>query len=118
MSVNFAMFCAKSALGISWQHLSHPKWLVRNVYIFHVDFHIRLILHDLGISLPNEYGFSKVTDAYIKIAYYITVSAMTIALMRMKHGSTGTSFIRTVMVFLAFAVKATKDIHQTILHDA
>ena len=33
-------------------------------------FHVQLILHDLGIPLPHENGFSKVKNAYIKIAYY------------------------------------------------
>ena len=68
--LNFALFCATSALGISWQHLNHPNLLVRSVYRFHVYFHVRLILHDLGISLPHEDGFSKVKIAYIKSAYY------------------------------------------------
>ena len=58
--LNFALFAATSALGISWQHLNHPILLVRAVYIFHVYFHIRVILHELGISLPDEDGFSKV----------------------------------------------------------
>ena len=68
--LNFAMLCAISALGISWQHLNHPNLLVRSVYRFHVYFHVRLILHDLGISLPHEDGFSKVRNSYIKSAYY------------------------------------------------
>ena len=34
--LNFAMFCAASAIGISWQHLNRPKLLVRAVYRFHV----------------------------------------------------------------------------------
>ena len=42
---------------------------VRAVYRFHVYFHIRLILHELGISLPLEDGFSKVKNSYIKSAY-------------------------------------------------
>ena len=33
-------------------------------------FHVQLILHELGISLPQEDGFSKVKNAYIKSAYY------------------------------------------------
>ena len=70
MSVKFTMFCTTSALGISWQHLNHPNLLVLAVYRFHVYFHVRLILHDLGISLPHEDGFSKVKNAYIKSAYY------------------------------------------------
>ena len=64
------MFCTASALGISWQHLNHATLLVRSVYRFHVYFHVRLILHDLGISLPHEDGFSKVKNAYIQSAYY------------------------------------------------
>ena len=57
------MFYATSALGISWQHLNHPKLLVCSVYRFHVCFHVRLILHDLGISLPHEDVFDKVKNA-------------------------------------------------------
>ena len=68
--LNFAMFCVTSALGISWQHLNHPNLLVRSVYRFHVYFHVRLILHELGISLSHEDGFRKVKNAYIKSAYY------------------------------------------------
>ena len=64
------MFCATSALGISWQHLNHPNLLIPSVYRFHVYFHARLILHELGISLPHKNGISKVKDAYIKSTYY------------------------------------------------
>ena len=58
--LNFALFCTTKALGISWKHLNHPNFLLRGVYRFHVYFHVRLILHDLGIPLPNEGGFRKV----------------------------------------------------------
>ena len=64
------MFCVTSAHGISWQQLNHPNLLVPSVYKFHVCFHVRLILHELGISLPHEDGFSKVKNFYIKSAYY------------------------------------------------
>ena len=64
------MFCVTSALGISWKHLNHPNLLVRSAYRFHVYFHVRLILHELGISLPHEDGFSKIKNAYIKSEYY------------------------------------------------
>ena len=67
--LNFALFCATSALGISWQHLNDPNLLVRSVYRFHVHFHVRLILHDLGTTLPHEDGFSKVKNAYTNSAY-------------------------------------------------
>ena len=68
--LNFAMFCPTSALGISWQHLDHRNLLVRSVYRFHVYFHVRLILHDLGVSLPHEDVFSKFKNTYIKSDYY------------------------------------------------
>ena len=64
------MFCATTALGISWQHLNHLNLLVRSVYRFHVYFHVRLILHNLGIPLPHEVDFSKVKNDYFKSAYY------------------------------------------------
>ena len=64
------MFCATNALGISWQHLNHPNLLLCNVYKFHVYFHVRLILHDLGISLPHEDGFRKIKNSSIKSAFY------------------------------------------------
>ena len=50
--LNFALFCTTSALGISWQHLNHPNLLVRTVYRFHLYFHVRLIIHNLGTPLP------------------------------------------------------------------
>ena len=68
--LNFALFAITSALGISWQHLNHLNLLLRAVYRFHVYFHIRLILHELGVSLPHEDGFKKVKNAYIKCACY------------------------------------------------
>ena len=46
------------------------KFICASVYRFHVYFHVRLILHDLGIPLPYEDGFSKVKNACIKSAYY------------------------------------------------
>ena len=68
--LNFAMFFVTSALGISWQHLNQPNLLICTVYRFHVFFHVQLILHDLGVSLPHEDGFSKVKNAYVKSDYY------------------------------------------------
>ena len=68
--LNVSMFCVTSALVISWQHLNRPNLLVRSVYRFHMYFYVQLILHDLGVSLPHENGFSKVKNVYIKSAYY------------------------------------------------
>ena len=68
--LSFSMFCVTSALGVSWQHLNHLNLLVRDVYRFHVCFHVRLILHDLDTPLPYEDGFNKVKNAYIKREHY------------------------------------------------
>ena len=40
------------------------------IVTFKAPFHIRLILHELGISLPHEDGFSKVKNSYIQSTYY------------------------------------------------
>ena len=61
--LNFAMFYATSALG-------HKTLLLRTVYRFHVYFNVRLILHELHISLPHEDGFTKVKNDYERSAYY------------------------------------------------
>ena len=54
--LKFAMSLARSALGLSWQHLYHPNSLLRAVYIFQVYFYVRLVLHGLGVSLSHEDG--------------------------------------------------------------
>ena len=67
--LNFSRFCAKCALGISWQLLNHRNVFVQSGYRFHMYFHIPLILHELSISLPHEDGFSNVENAYMKSVY-------------------------------------------------
>ena len=96
--LNLAMFADTSPLGISLQHLSHSNLLVGAVYRFHVYFHVRLILHELGISLPHEDGFSKVKNVYIKSAYYSICDGY--GVMQMKHECMGTGFIQQIMLFL------------------
>ena len=61
--LNFALFCATNVLGISWQHLNHPNLSVCSVCRFHVYFHVRSILHNLGTPLPYEDGLSKVKNS-------------------------------------------------------
>ena len=68
MSSKICNVCATTAPGIPWKHINQPKMLVHSVYRFHVVFHMRIILHNLGISLPTEDGFSKVKNCYITSA--------------------------------------------------
>ena len=100
------MFCTTSALGISWQHLNHPNLLGCAVYRFHVYFHIQLILHELGISLPHEDGFNEVKNAYIKSTYYSICDDYGIdADETWMHGD---RFYTTDYVIFGHEVKATK----------
>ena len=40
------------------------------VFLDFMFFHVRIILHRLGIPLPHKDSFSKVKNFYIKKAYY------------------------------------------------
>ena len=65
---------------------------------FMCTFHVRLILHNLGIPLPHEDGFSKAKNAYIKSAYYSTCDDYDIDTDETWMYEIG--FIQLVMVFL------------------
>ena len=42
--LNFLVFCASSACGVSVEHLNANRPMIRSVYRFHVYYHIRRIL--------------------------------------------------------------------------
>ena len=66
-------FCPVLCYKCTWYFLAAPQPFKLTCTQFlqsHVYLHVRLILHDLGIPLPHEDGFSKVKNAYIKSAYY------------------------------------------------
>ena len=84
------MFATTSALGISWQHLNHPNFLVRAVYRFHVYFHVRLILHKLKFLYRMKMDLAKLK--MIMIIVYITVSVTSRVLIQMKYG-----FMETIL---------------------
>ena len=42
--LNFMVFCASSACGVSIEHLNAKKPMARSIYQFHVYYHIRRIL--------------------------------------------------------------------------
>ena len=68
--LNFALYCASSALGVSIQHLNHPNMLICSVYRFHVYYHIRLILFKLKVALPREERYKKTNNPYSKEDYF------------------------------------------------
>ena len=62
--LNFAVFCASSACGVSVEHLNAKQPMIRSIYRFHVYYHIRRILKILEIPLPYENSFNQYNNPY------------------------------------------------------
>ena len=63
--LNFAVFCASSACGVSSAHLNYTKHpMIRSVYHFHVYYQVRRILKKLQTPLPHETGFNVADNPY------------------------------------------------------
>ena len=61
------MFCALTALFISWLHLNHPN----SLYQYHVFFfHLWIIRHHLGFPSSHDNAFSMVQIYYVKRPHY------------------------------------------------
>ena len=59
MQLNFTVFCASSACGVSVKHLNAKKPMIRSIYRFNVYYHIGRILKILEILLPYENSFNQ-----------------------------------------------------------
>ena len=62
--LNFVVFCASSACGVSVEHLNAKEPMIRSIYRFHVYYHIRRILKILEIPLPYENSFNQYNNQY------------------------------------------------------
>ena len=62
--LNFDVFCASSACGVSVEHLYAKEPMIRSIYRFHVYYHIRRILKILEIPLPYENSFNQYNNPY------------------------------------------------------
>ena len=62
--LNFAVFCASSACGVSVEHLNAKEPMIRSIYRFHVYYHTRRILKILEIPLPYENSFNHYNNPY------------------------------------------------------
>ena len=62
--LNFAVFCASSACGVSVEHLNAKEPMIRSIYRFHVYYHIRRILKIPEIPLPYENSFNQYSNPY------------------------------------------------------
>ena len=62
--LNFVVFCASSACGVSVEHLNTKEPMIRSIYRFHVYYHVRRILKILEIPLPYENSFNQYNNPY------------------------------------------------------
>ena len=63
--LNFAVWCASSACGVSSEHLNYKKHsMVSALYRFHVYYHVRRIFLKLQVPLPHEAGFNAADSPY------------------------------------------------------
>ena len=62
--LNFMVFCASSACGVSVEHFNTKEPMIRSIYRFHVYYHIRRILKILEIPLPYENSFNQSNNPY------------------------------------------------------
>ena len=57
--LNFAVWCASSACGVSSAHLNYKKHqMIRAVYRFHMYYHMKQVLKRLQTPLPHETNFN------------------------------------------------------------
>ena len=63
--LNFAVWCALSACGVSSVHLNHTKHpMIRAAYRFHMYYHMRQVLKRLQVPLPYGPGFNTADTPY------------------------------------------------------
>ena len=62
--LNFVVFCASSACGVSVEHMNTKEPMIRSIYRFHVHYHIRRMLKILEIPLPYENTFNQYNNPY------------------------------------------------------
>ena len=63
--LNFAVWCASSACGVSSAHLNYKKHpMIRAVYHFHVYCHVRRVLKRLQTPLAHETSFNAADNPY------------------------------------------------------
>ena len=69
--MNFVVWCASSACGVSSKHLSYVKHsVVKGVYQFHVYYHMRRIFKRLQVPLLHQASFNAADNPYIKEEFF------------------------------------------------
>ena len=69
--MNFAVWCASSACGVSSAHLNYTKHpMIRAVYCFHMYYHMRRVLKRLQTPLPHGPGFNASDNPYTESEFF------------------------------------------------
>ena len=69
--LNFAVWCASSAFGVSSAHLNYTKHpMIRSVYHFHVYYHVRRVLKRLQTPLSHQTGFNMADNPYTESEFF------------------------------------------------
>ena len=69
--LNFAVWCASSACGVSSAHLNYTKHpMIRSVYRFHVYYHLRQVLKRLQVPLPHGPSFNVSDNPYTESEFF------------------------------------------------
>ena len=70
--LNYTVFCASSACGVSSAHLNYTKHpMIRSVYHFHIYYHVRRILKKLQVPLPHETSFNAADNPYTESEFFL-----------------------------------------------
>ena len=67
--LNFAIYCATTACGVSKEHLTTGTPLQKAIMYFHIYYMVRRILFQLEARLPTDDGFDDRDCTYNKKAY-------------------------------------------------
>ena len=67
--INFAVFCSTSAIGISMEQILSKHPLKASILRFHLYYHVRSILYQLKVKLPQKQGFIHIQTNYDRDAY-------------------------------------------------
>ena len=62
--LNFVVFCASSACGVSVEHVNAKEPMIRSIYPFHIYYQVRRTLKILEIPLPYENSFNQYNNPY------------------------------------------------------
>ena len=68
---NFAVWSTSSTCEVSSVHLNYTKHpMIRDVYRFHVYYHVRRVLKRLQTRFPHETGFNAANNPYTSSEFF------------------------------------------------